>query len=249
MCDVETVSLGRVCGSSLCNVRLSEDRWSMSQTNKVPLWSRPLAELGILTAVQNAHTHTLLSWAEQASSATVLCLHYTGTSRSFSPAVWITSISCVTTSRTCSDASAVCAGCRNTRCHFTPQIPYRTDYITALYLVWVVRAWKKTTHDEHMKWKKCPFLQKTFINNWGRGEKTKESDRGLSVWAVMLIIIVWCAYVWAEPWLVALKTMPLLLLLHNDSNRHKWIFVWQKWSSLQYFIKENRQFTAHWWEC
>lgn len=37
MCDVEMVSLGRVCDSSLCSVRLSEDRCSMSHPSKVPL--------------------------------------------------------------------------------------------------------------------------------------------------------------------------------------------------------------------
>lgn len=37
MCDVETVSLGRVWDSSLCSVRLSGDRRSVSHPSRVPL--------------------------------------------------------------------------------------------------------------------------------------------------------------------------------------------------------------------
>lgn len=169
----------------------------MSHPSKVPLWFRPLGELTILTAVQNAHmhthslalvTHTLLSRREPASSATVLCLLYTRTSRSFSAATCITSISCVTTSRMCGDTSAVCSGCCNTRCHFTPQMQYRKAYITVLYLAWAVRVLNlcKKKKKAQRRWNGksvwvsthsvSHFLQERFINNWDKGKKDQRQN-------------------------------------------------------------------------
>lgn len=160
-------------GSALCE--------SPQQSPSLIPAERGVGGVAILTAVQNApnpthssalvtHTHTLLSWCGPASEATVLCLRSAGTSCSFSPPRCVASISCVATSRTCGDISAVRSRGEDTRCHFTPHIRYRRAYITVLCLVglYVFENCEKKTHIVHKMEKLCGRGHILFVISSGK---------------------------------------------------------------------------------